>query len=199
MPDAPPPSKGFDLKKKVGPLPVWAWSLIGISGAYLGIRWYRAKKAAAASTATAVPASNSPLPYNGLGSGIGGGWGGSGGSGTPWTTTPTPEPTATPTSTLPAQTVPVAPALSAPAMTAIPTPEGMARSLQAAGVGSNLSPAQANALSVLYQPQNQPGVNPNVSSAPVTQLQEGGSVAPASGTGTRYVTPGPAPYAFTFG
>lgn len=189
----PPAGKGFDLKKKVGPLPVWAWSLIGIGGSYLAIRWYKAKKAATASTSTttAVPAANSPLPYSGLGAGIGGGYGG-GGSGTPWNTTPSAEPAAV--STLPPQLTPVAAPLTAPAPVPIPSAEATARMLGSAP----LTPAQANALSVLYQPQNQPGVNPNVSSAPVTQIQEGGSLPPASGIGQRFITPG-APYAFTAG
>lgn len=189
----PPAGKGFDLKKKVGPLPVWAWSVIGIGGSYLAIRWYKAKKAAAASTSTttAVPAANSPLPYNGLGAGIGGGYGG-GGAGTPWNTTPSAEPAAV--STLPPQLTPVAAPLTAPAPVPIPSAEATARMLGSAP----LTPAQANALSVLYQPQNQPGVNPNVSSAPVTQIAPGGSLPDASGVGGRYVTPG-APYAFTFG
>lgn len=189
----PPAGKGFDLKKKVGPLPVWAWSLIGIGGSYLAIRWYKAKKAAAASTSTttAVPATNSPLPYSGLGAGIGGGYGGRG-SGTPWNTTPSAEPAAV--STLPPQLTPVAAPLTAPAPVPIPSAEATARMLGSAP----LTPAQANALSVLYQPQNQPGVNPNVSSAPVTQIAPGGSLPDASGVGGRYVTPG-APYAFTFG
>jgi hypothetical protein len=189
----PPAGKGFDLKKKVGPLPVWAWSLIGIGGSYLAIRWYKAKKAAAASTSTttAVPAANSPLPYSGLGAGIGGGYGG-GGAGTPWNTTPSAEPAAV--STLPPQLTPVAAPLTAPTPVPIPSAEATARMLGSAP----LTPAQANALSVLYQPQNQPGVNPNVSSAPVTQIAPGGSLPDASGVGGRYVTPG-APYAFTFG
>lgn len=191
----PAAGRGLDLKRKVGPLPVWAWSVIGIGGSYLAIRWYRAKKAAAASTSTttAVPASSSPLPYSGLGAGIGGGYGGGyGGSPTPWNTTPS---LTTPvTSTLPPQLTPVAAPLAAPAPVPIPSAEATARMLGSAP----LTPAQANALSVLYQPQNQPDVNPNVSSAPVTQIAPGGSLPDASGVGGRYVTPG-APYAFTFG
>lgn len=196
MADTPPKAGGFNLKKKVGPLPVWAWGLIGTAGIWLGYRYYRNAKAAksSAATSTAVPASSSPLPYNGLGAGIGGGYGGGGGS--PWTVTPPPEPAATPApvSTLPSQITPVAPTLSAPAPMVIPqAPSGIQPSYLA---GLGLTPDQ---ISGVLQPQNQPQFNPNVSSAPTIALQPGASVGPATGVGQRFLTPGPNPFPVTYG
>ncbi len=193
MPAPPKLAEGLDLKKKVGSLPVWAWSLLGIGGAWLGIRWYRAKKAAAASvsTTTAVPASSAPLPYNGLGAGIGGGYGG-GGGGSPWPATPSPSPP--PVSTLGPQVTPVAPTLSAPAPVVVPqVPAGIQPSyLQ----GLGFSPDQ---ISGVLQPQDQPSVNPYVSPAPTQALPVGAQLGPATGVGQRYLTPGPNPFPFTYG
>lgn len=190
MATAPATGGRFDLKKKVGPLPVWAWGLLGTAGGYLAIRYYRnakAAKAAATSTTTAVPASSSPLPYNGLTGGIGGGFGG----GTPWTTTPSPEPTAVPA---PSTTTAVAPPIAAPAPVPVPqVPNGIQPSYL---VGLGLTPDQ---ISGVLQPQNQPAVNPNVSPAPTQALPVGAGLAPATGVGQRYLSPGPNPFPFTYG
>src|ERR1700722_5886284 len=62
-PEAPPKpaGKGIGAKlgKKLGPLPVWGWALVGVVGAVVAYRWYAAKQAAssaAASSSTAVGA-----------------------------------------------------------------------------------------------------------------------------------------------
>lgn len=187
-PAAAPRGGDFDLKRKVGRLPVWAWGLIGTTTIFLGWRYYKnakAAKAAATSTTTAVPASNAP--YNGLGAGIGGGYGG----GTPFTVTPAPEQTVTtPISQLPTQ----APALSAPAPTPLPQIPGGLQPSYLLGLG--LTPDQ---ISGVLQPQNQPSVNPNVSPAPTIALPVGGTLAPPTGVGQRYLSPGPNPFPFTAG
>jgi hypothetical protein len=43
---------GSKLGKKLGPLPVWAWGLAGVSLAYLGYRYWSSKNAAASQSAT---------------------------------------------------------------------------------------------------------------------------------------------------
>lgn len=62
-PEAPPKPAGKGiggkLGKKLGPLPVWGWALVGVTAAVVAYRWYAAKQAAssaAASSSTAVGA-----------------------------------------------------------------------------------------------------------------------------------------------
>jgi len=57
-PEAPPKpaGKGIGAKlgKKLGPLPVWGWALVGVVGAVVAYRWYQAKQAAAAGGAASA-------------------------------------------------------------------------------------------------------------------------------------------------
>lgn len=171
---------GF-LTKKSGPLPNWAWGAILVGTFYLYYRYKQSKSASATSSVGSIPISGPQgMPYGGYGS-VGYG-GSSGGSSLPPIQSPTPTPVTTPAPS--SQT---------------PSAQSTAAYLGQAGMGNSLTTQQAGALSELYQPQNQPGSNPNVSSTPTTQLQAGSSLPAASGTGTRYVTPGPQPYAFTYG
>jgi hypothetical protein len=192
--DGPKPrGKGFDLSKKVGPLPVWAWTALGMAGVYLGWKWYKSKQAASSSTSTSTPVPTSSLPYSGLGSGIGGGYGGGFG----FTPQPATGTTTSGTLTTPEgnQTaIPVAPALQGPTSVPLPAiPTGIQPSyLQ----GLGLTPDQ---ISGVLQPQNQPSVNPNVSPAPTQALPVGATLGPATGTGQRYLSPGPNPFPFTYG
>lgn len=196
MPETTPPSPGksFDLKKKVGPLPVWAWSLIGIGGTFLAWRWYQAKKAAGAQTSVSTSQPASGYGYNGLGSAIGGGYGGGfGGSGGSTGSTAAQNPTlSTPEGNQAA--IPVSPVLAGPSPVPVPSvPSGIQPSyLQ----GLGLTPDQ---ISGVLQPQNQPSVNPNVSPAPTQALPVGATLGPATGIGQRYLTPGPNPFPVTYG
>lgn len=79
------PAKGGGLKRKIGPLPIWAWA--GVAGGAVGIWWVRKKKAAAAaagtsSTGQAATVGAAGQPFASTGDGGGGFGGGSGGGGT---------------------------------------------------------------------------------------------------------------------
>lgn len=172
-------------------------------GAYFAYRWWKGRSAAS----TATPTTTMPVAATDSGVSGGSGSGGGGYFGTPsGITVPTGghtrhRQTGTSVPTSGGSSVPVASPTSSAMVgsSLIPSPQETAAMLGASGQGSSLSPAQTNALSVLYQPQNQPAVNPYVAPTPVTQEVAGQAGPVASGTGTRYVSPGPNPYAFTFG
>ena len=203
--------------RKLGPLPVWAWGAIGVGG--IGVLYYLHKKGSSSSSSAAMPAT-AAQPATGTlggfdtgGGGATGGGSGGGGLGTflagqsagsgqdariansrriraRATPVAAPIPSVQAPAIAPADPVP-APVVPPPSA---PTPYQVSQIAAQAGGAQNLSPAQLNAISVLEQPQNQPGVNPNVNAAPVTAPS---SLGPATGVGQRYVTP--EGYAFTYG
>lgn len=194
------------LTRKIGPLPTWAWAGIAVGGIFL-YKWYKNRQAANTSTttpATAPATTNGQLPYyqaptSGGGSSSGGGMGGflrdwnRGQQGNPPTGRTAPVPA------LPPAPAPVAATPSLGSTASLNEP--LIASIL--GPSSSLTPTQLQGLSMLEQPQNQPASNPFVSSTPVTvapsnTVPGGPSLPPASGVGTRYVTPG-TPYAFTYG
>lgn len=173
-------------------------------GAYFAYRWWKGRSSSttpATATATTPVAATDPGVSGGSGSGGGGYFGTPNGITVPTGSHTRHRQTGTSVPTSGGSSVPVASPTSSAMVgsSLIPSPQETAAMLGASGQGSSLSPAQANALSVLYQPQNQPAVNPYVAPTPVAQVPAGGSLPAASGTGTRFVTPGPNPYAFTFG
>lgn len=82
VPEAPSRSTGIGAKlsKKLGPLPVWAWGLAGVSLAYLGYRYWSSKQAAA-STSTAATAVGAGTSATGAPTDTSGGGGYSDGGG----------------------------------------------------------------------------------------------------------------------
>jgi hypothetical protein len=77
------------LTKKVGPLPVWGWTLLVAAGGYLLYRWYEARSASGSTTAVGTDITGG----GGAGSGGSGGYSGGQGTGT-LPTTPSTNPLA---------------------------------------------------------------------------------------------------------
>ena len=118
---APPPApagkqgkgKGNVLTRKLGPLPGWAWILVGGGAYYLYTRYKASQTASTASTATpltsATPSSSGGSGGYGGGPSSGGYGGGGSGPGGPTGPTPTPTPSVPPapssTSTTPTGSV----------------------------------------------------------------------------------------------
>lgn len=70
--------KGIDLKKKLGPLPVWGW-IVGGAGV-LGLFYYLHRGTSSASTASTLPVASTGTTDPGAGTPDAGGSGGAGGS-----------------------------------------------------------------------------------------------------------------------
>ena len=56
---AAPPGGGFSLTKRYGPLPAWAWGLIGGVGLYAGYRFWKNRQAGGTTAATTAATSSS--------------------------------------------------------------------------------------------------------------------------------------------
>jgi hypothetical protein len=83
MPDEEAPAKatGNMLTRKVGPLPLWAYGVIGGGAGFLYLRWRKAKKGTTASQGTPGQAAASPTGLAGLGYSTGQNLGGADNSG----------------------------------------------------------------------------------------------------------------------
>ncbi len=69
-PSAPPSQAGkgigSKLTKKLGPLPVWGWGLVGVVAAYFVYKYISGKSGASASTATGAATTATPTDASGL-------------------------------------------------------------------------------------------------------------------------------------
>lgn len=55
-PERPAQRGGFSLTKRYGPLPAWAWGLLGGVGLYAGYRFYKSRQSSAAATTATTTA-----------------------------------------------------------------------------------------------------------------------------------------------